>query len=139
MTPAATRTLAILAATDEMPPLFALLAVMLVSVVLVSLLLLRFQQSLLVAYFCCGILIANTGVMNLFGGGQSAEAVQQMANFGVILLMFVIGLEFSVSELRFLRRYALTGGGLQMAVCLLITMAVARIAGLPGTGRSCWR
>ncbi|RFC48634.1 MAG: monovalent cation:H+ antiporter-2, CPA2 family [Verrucomicrobia bacterium] len=123
--------IAMLAAVDGMPPLFALLAVMLVSVVLVSLLLLRFQQSLLVAYFCCGILIANAGIMNHFGGGSSREAVQQMANFGVVLLMFVIGLEFSVSELRFLRRYALTGGGLQMGTCLLITVALARLGGLP--------
>jgi len=131
--PATTRTIAILAA-DEMPPIFALLAVMLVSVVLVSLLLLRFQQSLLVAYFCCGILIANTGVMNLFGGGESADAIQQMANFGVVLLMFVIGLEFSVSELRFLQRYALTGGGLQMTLCLLITLPLARLGGIPWNG-----
>lgn len=120
-----------LAAGDGMPPLFALLAVMLISVVLVSLLLLRFRQSLLVAYFCCGILIANTGIMSLFGGGESHEAVRQMADFGVVLLMFVIGLEFSIGELRFLRRYALTGGGLQMATCLLVTIALARLGGLP--------
>jgi CPA2 family monovalent cation:H+ antiporter-2 len=54
-----------------------------------------------------------------------------MADFGVVLLMFVIGLEFSVSELRYLRRYALTGGGLQMGICLLVTMAFGRLGGLP--------
>ncbi len=117
-----------------MPPLFALLAIMLVSVVLVSLLLLRFQQSLLVAYFCCGILIANTGIMGHLGAAQSQEAVQQMANFGVILLMFVLGLEFSVSELRFLRRYALAGGGSQMAICLFVTLALARSCGMNWSG-----
>jgi CPA2 family monovalent cation:H+ antiporter-2 len=124
----------LLAAGDGMPPLFALLAIMLVSVVLVSLLLLRFQQSLLVAYFCCGILIANTGIMGHLGAAQSQEAVQQMANFGVILLMFVLGLEFSVSELRFLRRYALAGGGSQMAICLFVTLALARSCGMNWSG-----
>ena len=117
-----------------MPPLFALLAIMLVSVVLVSLLLLRFQQSLLVAYFCCGILIANTGIMGHLGAAESQESVQQMANFGVILLMFVLGLEFSVSELRFLRRYALAGGGSQMAICLFVTLALARFCGMNWSG-----
>ena len=117
-----------------MPPLFALLAIMLVSVVLVSLLLLRFQQSLLVAYFCCGILIANTGIMGHLGAAESQESVQQMANFGVILLMFVLGLEFSISELRFLRRYALAGGGSQMAICLFVTLALARFCGMNWSG-----
>jgi monovalent cation:H+ antiporter-2, CPA2 family len=124
----------LLAAGDGMPPLFALLAIMLVSVVLVSLLLLRFQQSLLVAYFCCGILIANTGIMGHLGAAESQGSVQQMANFGVILLMFVLGLEFSVSELRFLRRYALAGGGSQMAICLFVTLALARFCGMNWSG-----
>jgi CPA2 family monovalent cation:H+ antiporter-2 len=91
-----------LAASDTIPPLFALLALMLAGVVLVSLLLLRLQQSMLAGYFICGVLIANSGVLDLLGGGESHERVSQMAEFGVILLMFTLGLEFSLGELRFL-------------------------------------
>jgi CPA2 family monovalent cation:H+ antiporter-2 len=109
-----------LAASDTIPPLFALLALMLAGVVLVSLLLLRLQQSMLAGYFICGVLIANSGVLDLLGGGESHERVSQMAEFGVILLMFTLGLEFSLGELRFLRRLAFGGGGWQMGLCMLI-------------------
>ncbi len=123
-----------LVAASEVPPLFALLAVMLTAVVMVSLLLLRVQKSLLVGYFGCGVLIANTGVVEALGGGDTHEAVQQMAEFGVMLLMFVLGMEFSVSELRFLRRFALVGGGLQMGICGIAALAVALLIGISWPG-----
>lgn len=107
--------------TEGIPPLFALLALMLAGVVMVSLLLLRLRQSMLAGYFICGVLIANSGVLGLLGGGESHERVSQMAEFGVILLMFTLGLEFSLGELRFLRRLAFVGGGLQMGLCMLAT------------------
>jgi len=115
-------------------PLFSLLAIMFTAVVVVSLLLIRVRQSLLVGYFCCGIFIANTGIIEHLGGGDTQEAVQQMAEFGVMLLMFVLGMEFSISELRFLRRFALVGGVLQMSLCILVATAVAKLAGVPWTG-----
>lgn len=108
-----------LASTTGLPPLFALLALMLAGVVLVSLLLLHLRQSMLAGYFICGVLIANSGVLRLLGGGESHEQISQMAEFGVILLMFTLGLEFSLGELRFLRRLAFVGGGGQMALCML--------------------
>ncbi len=112
---------AVIAAAAGIPPLFALLALMLAGVVLVSLLLLRLRQSMLAGYFICGVIIANSGVLGLLGGGESHEGVSQMAEFGVVLLMFTLGLEFSLGELRFLRRLAFVGGGLQMGLCMLAT------------------
>lgn len=123
-----------LLAAEGTYPLFSLLAIMFAAVVVVSLLLIRVRQSLLVGYFCCGIVIANTGIIEQLGGGDTQEAVQQMAEFGVMLLMFVIGLEFSISELRFLRRFALVGGTLQMGICLLVVMVVAKLFGISWTG-----
>lgn len=119
----------LLAASDSIPPLFALLALMLAGVVLVSLLLLRLQQSMLAGYFLCGIVIANSGVLEVLGGGESHERVSQMAEFGVILLMFTLGLEFSLGELRFLRRLAFVGGGWQMGLCMLIAALAAMCMG----------
>ncbi len=115
-------------------PLFSLLAIMFTAVVVVSLLLIRVRQSLLVGYFCCGIFIANTGIIEHLGGGDTQEAVQQMAEFGVMLLMFVLGMEFSISELRFLRRFALVGGALQMGICILVATVVAKLTGVSWTG-----
>jgi CPA2 family monovalent cation:H+ antiporter-2 len=124
----------LLAASDTIPPLFALLALMLAGVVLVSLLLLRLQQSMLAGYFICGVVIANSGVLGLLGGGESHERVSQMAEFGVILLMFTLGLEFSLGELRFLRRLAFGGGGWQMGLCMLIAAMAAICLGLAWQG-----
>jgi CPA2 family monovalent cation:H+ antiporter-2 len=104
-------------AAAEMPPLFMLLAIMLVGVVLVSLLLLRLQQSLLAGYFICGVLIANSGILEWLGGGRLHDGVAQMSEFGVMLLMFTLGLEFSLSELKYLRKQAFGGGALQMGLC----------------------
>lgn len=117
----------VIASSEGIPPMFALLALMLAGVVMVSLLLLRLRQSMLAGYFICGVIIANSGVLGLLGGGESAhegvthEGVTQMAEFGVILLMFTLGLEFSLGELRFLRKLAFLGGGLQMGLCMLAT------------------
>lgn len=106
-----------LLAAADLPPLFVLLAIMLMGVVLVSLLLLRLQQSLLAGYFICGIVIANSGVLDWLGGTSLQAGVVQMSDFGVMLLMFTLGLEFSLSELKYLRRLAFGGGSLQMGLC----------------------
>ncbi|HYF36753.1 MAG TPA: cation:proton antiporter [Prosthecobacter sp.] len=126
--------LVIVAAAESLPPLFSLLAIMLVAVVLMSLLLLRLQQSLLAGYFLCGILIANSGVLDLLGGGESHERIAQMSEFGVMLLMFTLGLEFSLGDLRYLRRLAFRGGPLQMGICGALAGSAALLAGVPWNG-----
>lgn len=123
-----------IAVAETIPPLFALLAVMLAGVVLVSLLLLRLQQSMLAGYFICGVVIANSGIMTLLGGGESQASVAQMAEFGVVLLMFTLGLEFSLGELRYLRRLAFLGGGFQMTLCMALTAAAVFAFGIGWQG-----
>ncbi len=117
-------------AATSMPPLFALLALMLVGVVVVSLLLLRIRQSLLVGYFLCGVFIANSGVLESFGTADTGTRISQMAEFGVILLLFTLGLEFSLGELRYLRRLAFVGGSVQMVLCALPVMGAAWFFGV---------
>jgi len=124
----------LIAAAEAMPPVFALLALMLAGVVLVSLLLLRLRQSMLAGYFICGVVIANSGVLDLLGGGESHERVSQMAEFGVILLMFTLGLEFSLSDLRYLGRLAFLGGGWQMGSCMLIAAGASTMLDLSWQG-----
>ena len=121
----------LLATAESLPPLFILLALMLVAVVFVSLLLLHLQQSLLAGYFLCGVLIANSGVLELLGGGQTQTGISQMSEFGVMLLMFTLGLEFSLSDLKYVRRLAFVGGGWQMGMCIFISGAGALISGFP--------
>ena len=86
-----------LASGVEVSPLFGLLTFVLVGVVLVSLVLLRFRQSLLVGYFVCGVLLANSGVLDWVGADSSD--LDRLAELGVILLLFTLGLEFSFKEI----------------------------------------
>ena len=123
-----------LAAAEGLPPLFTLLAVMLTTVVIVSLLLLRLQQSLLAGYFICGVIVANSGVLDLLGGGESEARIAQMSEFGVMLLMFTLGMEFSLSDLKYVRRLAFVGGGWQMGACVAIAGAGAWLGGISMTG-----
>lgn len=113
-------------AAQAMPPTFVLFALMLVGVVVVSLLLVRIRQSLLVGYLLCGVVIANSGLLPALGLQYDGEVIHQMAEFGIILLLFTLGIELSLGELRFVRRLAFVGGGWQMA----ITMALALVAAL---------
>ncbi|GEP41104.1 cation:proton antiporter [Brevifollis gellanilyticus] len=122
-----------IAAASALPPLFVLLALMLVGVVLMSLLLLRLQQSLLAGYFLCGVIIANSGILGALGGANMQEGISQMSEFGVMLLMFTLGLEFSLSDLKYVHRLALFGGGWQMGSCALVAGGVALACGFSGT------
>lgn len=121
-------------AAADVSPMFSLLALMLVGVVVVSLVLLRLRQSLLVAYFLCGVAIANTGLLESVAGAGAGETVATMSEYGVMLLLFVLGMEFSLGELKHLRTFALTGGGLQMGLTMAAAAAVAWFFfGLPWT------
>lgn len=55
----------------------------------------------------------------------------QLAELGVVFLLFMIGLELSWERLRSLRRYVFGLGALQVGLCLTATAAVALAMGLP--------
>ena len=115
-----------LLAAGGMPPLFGLLTLVLVAVVLISLLLVRFKQSLLVGYFICGVLLANSGALELVGvaADDSEDVISSLAELGIILLMFTIGIEFSIAEMKHLRRVVLVGGSWQVGLVTLLATAV---------------
>ncbi len=113
-------------------PFFGLLAMVLVLAVLVSLLLVKFRQSLLVGYFAVGILIANSGLLWIVGADKNDPVIGNLGELGVILLMFTLGIEFSLGELRHLWRTALFGGGIQVALSGGIAAFAAWLGGLGG-------
>src|SRR5689334_918419 len=65
-----------------------------------------------------------------FGLIGDLEQVHALAEVGVVLLLFTIGLEFSVQQLVRLRTFLLGGGGLQVGLSILLTLLIARLAGL---------
>ncbi len=112
-------------------PVFALLTLVLVLAVLVSLVLVKFQQSLLVGYLLSGMLIGNSGLLGFTGLDKGDPVITNFAEIGVILLMFTLGIEFSLSEFKHLWRTALVGGGLQVGITAGIVGLLAVALGFP--------
>ena len=59
------------------------------------------------------------------------EETQHLAEFGVVFLMFSIGLEFSLGKLRSMQRVVFGLGGAQVAATLLLVIGAAAAFGLP--------
>lgn len=79
----------------------------------------RLKQSAVVGYMLAGVIIANVGQpLN-----NQQNNINILANLGVVLLMFTIGLEFNWSRLRRLGLTALASGTMQ--ICLTIAAAMA--------------
>ena len=57
--------------------------------------------------------------------------VEHLAEVGVVLLLFTIGLEFSINQLVRLRTFLLSAGSLQVGITMAITTLLARLGGLP--------
>ena len=81
----------------------------------------------IVGFLATGTLAGPSG-LGLIG---DLHQVETMAEVGVILLLFTIGLEFSLSDLLKIRRLVLLGGTLQVALTTAVTWACAALFGRP--------
>jgi K+:H+ antiporter len=61
---------------------------------------------------------------------SEAHAVQQLAELGVIFLLFTIGLEFSVESIRHTKRLFFVGGSLQVVITIVVAGGVAYAFGV---------
>lgn len=62
---------------------------------------------------------------------KNTHQVEQMAEIGVVLLLFTIGIELSLKELMRIKHLVLWGGGLQVLVTILAVAAVGAVFGFP--------
>ncbi len=60
----------------------------------------------------------------------NVDEIEIMAEVGVILLLFTIGLEFSLKELAKMRKLLLFGGGLQVIITILASASLLYLLGL---------
>ena len=60
---------------------------------------------------------------NMLALAQDSHAVRQLAEFGVVFLMFVIGLEFNLSKLRAMRRHVFGLGASQVILTVVLATA----------------
>ncbi|MEY5097890.1 MAG: Glutathione-regulated potassium-efflux system protein KefC [Pseudomonadota bacterium] len=71
----------------------------------------------MLGYLAVGVLIGP----NALALAQNSAGVRYLAEFGVVFLMFVIGLEFSLPKLRAMRRHVFGLGLLQVILTILLT------------------
>lgn len=62
---------------------------------------------------------------------KDTHEVEQMAEIGVVLLLFTIGIELSLKELMRIKHLVLWGGSLQVLVTILAVTAVGAMFGFP--------
>jgi len=105
------------------------LVVILAAAVAVVLVLRRFQLPAIAGFIVAGAALGPAG----FGWVSNADEITHLAEIGVVLLLFTVGLEFPLAELRRLGRVLSVGGGLQVG---LTTIATAVAAAAWGAGAS---
>ncbi|MFQ5839517.1 MAG: cation:proton antiporter [Candidatus Methylomirabilales bacterium] len=86
----------------------------------------KLRQSAVVGFLTSGVLIGPYGLSLI----HDLHQVELLAEIGVVLLLFTIGLEFSFSTLSQMRRLVFGGGGLQVVGTILLTAGAFWLIGL---------
>jgi monovalent cation:H+ antiporter-2, CPA2 family len=80
----------------------------------------------MLAYFMIGIVLGP----HVLGLLEDEESGRQVAEFGIVFLMFSIGLEFSLPKLYAMRKTLFGLGGGQVVLTLLASLVLGKLAGL---------
>jgi monovalent cation:proton antiporter-2 (CPA2) family protein len=87
----------------------------------------KLRLSAILGYLAAGVALGPWGLRAV----QDPEGVSHIAEFGVVMLLFVIGLELQPSRLRALRKTVFGLGFLQVAITTAVFTALAYALGLP--------
>lgn len=93
---------------------------------IVSVLFRQLKLSVVLGYLVVGAL-AGPHALKLV---PDSEYITKLAEFGIVFLMFTVGLEFSISKLSSLKNAVFVIGGLQVLACLAICTAVGMAVGM---------
>ena len=113
-------------AAGATPAILPQLTALVVAGALVAYLGFRLRLVPIVAFLVTGVAIGP----NALGLVDDLEVVDAAAEVGVLLLLYTIGLEFSLARLKELRRPLLIGGGLQVVLSTGLVFAALRLAGV---------
>jgi CPA2 family monovalent cation:H+ antiporter-2 len=86
---------------------------------------LRLKIPPIVGFLITGVVVGPSGLKII----ASEHQVEALSELGVVLLLFTIGLEFSLASLVKIKRTVLLGGSLQVILCIAITWPLALLAG----------
>ena len=103
------------------------LAVIFAVSLLVILVFHRVKLPALPGFIVAGVLLGP----NALGLVSDVQRVEGLAEVGVVLLLFTIGIEFSLNRLREMGRQVLVGGGLQVGLTVAVAALGAAALGLP--------
>ena len=103
-----------------------LILILLTSSVMVVALFRALRLPAMLAYFLVGLALGP----HTFGLLPDSNANREFAEFGIVFLMFSIGLEFSLPQLYAMRSKVLGMGGAQVLITLTMIMGIAKLAGL---------
>ena len=81
----------------------------------------------ILGYLTAGVLMEPHTLGLAFG--QDAESIKYLAEFGVVFLMFVIGLEFNLPKLRAMRRHVFGLGLAQVVLTMVLVSAGSLLLG----------
>ena len=105
---------------------FNTIPVLITATVVLIVIFLSLRLPSILGYLAVGVLVGPYG----FGLITNTQAIQGFAEFGVVFLLFSIGLEFSLPLLLRMKGAVLGLGGSQVLVCTAVTAAVAVYLGL---------
>lgn len=103
---------------------FEITVVILFSAVL-SLIFRFLRQPSILAFIATGIILGPLGPFQF----QTDDLMKSMASIGITLLLFMIGLELKVSELKSVGKTALIAGGLQILATSVFSFALSTLLG----------
>jgi len=85
----------------------------------------RLRLPIILGYLVGGIAVGPYG----FGLVHDLETIHTLATIGVILLLFTLGLEFSLSELKRMGKVAILGGIAQILLTAAVGLALGKLLG----------
>ena len=87
----------------------------------------RLRQPAIVGYILAGVILGPTAL----GLIESRETVALLAELGVLMLLFLIGMKLSLRAFRTIYRVALLAAALQIVISVVLTLAFSRLFGWP--------
>ncbi|GEO04990.1 sodium/hydrogen exchanger [Adhaeribacter aerolatus] len=107
-------------------PLLTDIIVVLGLAVLVIMLFQRFRFPTILGFLATGVITGPHG----FGIIPDTHQIEVLAEIGVILLLFIIGMEFSLHNLFLIKRTVFVGGAVQVFLTILLVTVLLNTAGM---------
>ncbi len=101
------------------------LIIVLVASIVVIVIFHRIKIPAVVGFLMAGIIIGPGGLALI----RNIEAISVLAEIGVMMLLFTIGIEFSLERIKKIQRYFWQAGGLQVLLTIIVVILISKLAG----------